>query len=88
MKLTSTTVRLYARSLAHARDSSQDKEKKLLLPPFTPRPYNLGYRDYIILFGIYMSFSTPSIYLYKATIKKYILHLYKATNSNREKSYY
>ena len=35
-----------------------------------------------------MSFSTPSIYLYKATIKKYILHLYKATNSNRDKSYY
>ena len=32
--------------------------------------------------------STPSIYLYKATIKKYILHLYKATNSNRDKSYY
>ena len=32
--------------------------------------------------------STPSIYLYMATIKKYILHLYKATNSNRDKSYY
>ena len=32
--------------------------------------------------------STPSIYLYKATIKKYILHLYKATNNNRDKSYY
>ena len=45
-------------------------------------------REIIILFGIYMSFSTPSIYLYKATIKKYILHLYKATNSNRDKSYY
>ena len=26
-------------------------------------------REIIILFGIYMSFSTPSIYLYKATIK-------------------
>ena len=59
----------YARSLAHARGGSQDEEKNLLLPPFTPRPYYLGYRDYIILFGIYMSFSTPSIYLYKATIK-------------------
>ena len=47
----------YARSLAHARDGSQDEEKNLLLPPFTPRPYYLGYRDYIILFGIYMSFS-------------------------------
>ena len=35
----------------------QDEEKNLLLPPFTPRPYYLGYRDYIILFGIYMSFS-------------------------------
>ena len=45
-------------------------------------------REIIILFGIYMSFSTPSIYLYKATIEKYILHLYKATNSNRDKSYY
>ena len=31
--------------------------EKLLLPPFTPRPYYLGYRDYIILFGIYMSFT-------------------------------
>ena len=47
----------YARSLAHAHDGSQDEEKNLLLPPFTPRPYYLGYRDYIILFGIYMSFS-------------------------------
>ena len=47
----------YARSLAHARGGSQDEEKNLLLPPFTPRPYYLGYRDYIILFGIYMSFS-------------------------------
>ena len=45
-------------------------------------------REIIIFFGIYMSFSTPSIYLYKATIKKYILHLYKATNSSRDKSYY
>ena len=26
-------------------------------------------REIIILFGIYMSFSTPSIYIYKATIK-------------------
>ena len=78
----------YARSLAHARGGSRHEEKILLLPPFTPHPYYLGYRDYIILFGIYMSFSTPSIYLYKATIKKYILHLYKATNSNRDKSYY
>ena len=26
-------------------------------------------REIIILFGIYMSFRTPSIYLYKATIK-------------------
>ena len=32
----------YARSLAHARSSSQDEEKILLLPPFTPRPYYLG----------------------------------------------
>ena len=32
--------------------------------------------------------SNPSIYLYKATIKIYILHLYKATNSNRDKSYH
>ena len=47
----------YARSVAHARGGSQDEEKNLLLPPFTPRPYYLGYRDYIILFGIYMSFS-------------------------------
>ena len=47
----------YARSLAHARGGSQDEEKNLLLPPFTPRPYYLGYRDYIILFGIYMPFS-------------------------------
>ena len=47
----------YARSLAHVRGGSQDEEKNLLLPPFTPRPYYLGYRDYIILFGIYMSFS-------------------------------
>ena len=47
----------YARSLAHARGGSQDEEKNLLLPPFTPHPYYLGYRDYIILFGIYMSFS-------------------------------
>ena len=46
----------YARSLAHARGGSQDEEKNLLLPLFTPRPYiYLGYRDYIILFGIYMS---------------------------------
>ena len=45
-------------------------------------------REIIMLFGIYMSFSTPSIYLYKATIKKFILHLYKAINSNRDKSYY
>ena len=29
----------------------------MLLPPLTPRPYYLVYRDYIILFGIYMSFS-------------------------------
>ena len=35
----STTVRLYARSLAHARGGSQHEEKILLLPPFTPRPY-------------------------------------------------
>ena len=42
-------------SLAHARGGSQDEEKNLLLPLFTPRPYYLGYRDYIILFGIYMS---------------------------------
>ena len=48
----------YARSLAHARGGSQDEEKFLLLPPFTPRPYQyLGYRYSIILFGIYMSFS-------------------------------
>ena len=47
----------YARSLAHARGGSQVEEKNLLLPPFTLRPYYLGYRDYIILFGIYMSFS-------------------------------
>ena len=47
----------YAHSLAHARGGSQDEEKNLLLPLFTPRPYYLGYRDYIILFGIYMSFS-------------------------------
>ena len=47
----------YARSLAHARGGSQNEEKNLLLPSFTPRPYYLGYRDYIILFGIYMSFS-------------------------------
>ena len=47
----------YARSLAHARGGSQDEEKNLLLPRFTPRPYYLGYRDYIVLFGIYMSFS-------------------------------
>ena len=48
----------YACSLAHARGGSQPEEKILLLPPFTPRPYYLGYRDYtIILFGIYMSFS-------------------------------
>ena len=45
----------YAHSLAHACGDSQDEEKNLLLPPFTPRPYYLGYRDYIILFGIYMS---------------------------------
>ena len=48
---------LHAFSLAHARGGSQDEEKNLLLPPFTTRPYYLGYRDYIILFGIYMSFS-------------------------------
>ena len=47
----------YARSLAHARGGSQDEEKNLLLPLFTTRPYYLGDRDYIILFGIYMSFS-------------------------------
>ena len=49
----------YARSLAHPRGGSRDEEKILLvLPPFTPRPYYLSYRDYtIILFGIYMSFS-------------------------------
>ena len=47
----------YARSLAHARGGSQDEEKNILLPPFTPRPYYLGYIDYIIFFGIYMSFS-------------------------------
>ena len=41
------------RAVAH-----RTRRKKLLLPPFTPRPYYLGYRDYIIiLFGIYMSFS-------------------------------
>ena len=44
----------YARSLAHAHGGLQDEEKNLLLPPFTPRPYYLGYRDYIILFGIYI----------------------------------
>ena len=45
-------------SLAHARGGLQPEDKILLLPPFTPRPYYLGYRDYtIILFGIYMSFS-------------------------------
>ena len=47
----------YARSLAHARGGSQDEGKNLLLPLFTPHLYYLGYRDYIILFGIYMSFS-------------------------------
>ena len=31
----------YARSLAHARGGSQDEEKILLLPPFTPRPYSV-----------------------------------------------
>ena len=34
-----TTVRLYARSLTHARGGSQHEEQNLLLPPFTPRPY-------------------------------------------------
>ena len=76
----------YARSLAHARGGSQDEEKILLLPLLLLVPTLV--REIIILFGICMSFSTPSIYLYKATIKKYILHLYKATNSNRDKSYY
>ena len=47
----------YAVSPAHGHSGSQDEEKNLLLPPFTPRPYYLGYRDYIILSGIYMSFS-------------------------------
>ena len=41
-----------------------------------------------ILAYIVEGLNTPSIYLYKATIKKYILHLYKATNSNQDKSYY
>ena len=78
---------LHAFSLAHARGGSQTRWKfyyslRLLLVPTTL------VREIIILFGIYMSFSTPSIYLYTATIKKYILHLHKATNSNRDKSYY
>ena len=70
-------------SLAHARGGSQDEEKNLLLPPFTPRPYYLGYRDYIILFGIYMSFSrfqyellvhTPNIDVYRRILECRFTH--------------
>ena len=73
----------YARSLAHARGGSQDEEKNLLLPPFTPRPYYLGYRDYIILFGIYMSFSrfqyellvhTPNTDVYRCILECRFTH--------------
>ena len=52
-----STIRFLRPLQRHARGGLQDEEKNLLLPPFTPRPYYLGYRDYIILFGIYMSFS-------------------------------
>ena len=65
----------FTRSLAHVRGGSQDEEKILLLPPFTPRPY-------------YVLWLVLPPFTYKATIKKYILHLYKATNINRDKSYY
>ena len=73
----------YARSLAHARGGSQDEEKNLLLPPFTPRPYYLGYRDYIILFGIYMSISrfqyellvhTPNTNVYRRILECRFTH--------------
>ena len=77
----------YARSLAHARGGSQDEEKILLLPPFTPRPYYLGQRDYHIVWNIYVLQYSLHL-LIQGHYKKYILHLYKATNSNRDKSYY
>ena len=79
----SSTVRLTpapppTRAVGHRTRRKFYYSLRLLLVPTTL------VREIIILFGIYMSFSTPSIYLYKAT-KKYILHLYKATNSNRDK---
>ena len=43
----------YAVSPTHGRGGSQDEEKNLLLPPFTPRPY-LGQRDYHIVWNIYV----------------------------------
>ena len=68
VKLT-TTVRLYARSLAHVRVARSTRRKfyyslRLLLVPTT----YLGQRDYHIVWNIYV-LCTPSIYLYKATIK-------------------
>lgn len=83
----STTIRLtpapsLTRAVAPGTRRKFYNSLSLLLIPTTL------VREIIILFGIYMSFSILSIYLYKATIKKYIFHLYKATNSNQDKSYY
>ena len=74
---------LHAFSLAHARGGSQDEEKNLLLPPFTPRPVYLVYIDYIIFIGIYMSFSrflyellvhTPNTDVYRRTLECRFTH--------------
>ena len=64
----SSTVRLTpapspTRAVARSTRRKFYYSLRLLLVPTTL------VRDIIILFGIYMSFSTPSIYLYKATIK-------------------
>ena len=89
---------LYAVSPAHRRGGSQD-EVKLAYYALCPLPrprarWLAGRGENFTTPSVYSSsllrtlVSTPSIYLNKATIKKYILHLYKATNSNRDKSYY
>ena len=83
----------YTVTHAHGRGGSQDEVKlayHALRPLPRPRARWLTARgENFTTPSVYSSsllrtlVSTPSIYLYKATIKKYILHLYKATNSNR-----
>ena len=76
----------YPRSLAHAHGGSQDEEKILLLPPFTPRPY-LGQRDYHIVWNIYvLSYSLHL--LIQGHYKKIHFASIQGHKQYRDKSYY